>query len=393
MADGPPADDHHGQALAVATQLHQGGDSARALELLPDLVAARPDDLAVRLLLARCLATVGPPALALAAADAAVACDPTSWEAHALLAQAAVTIEPERARRASETAVHLAPHEPGALLAANTVQTVLAGPPAGSTPPPEPGGRTAGLASLLGGKRKPAVTDADEPRPRLEPRLPAALDPSRATAPPPPAAPPTSSASPPPAAPPAPAAPVPPPNPAAPTPAAPPTSSTPPPPAAPPAPAAPAPPPNPAAPALAAPEAAADAPAPQADVLSPAPLAAGTDPAAVGAPVPQPAPAVGAVGSTDVLGAALGAGTAHRVEPRLPASLGGDGAGATSAAAAADATRVGSGRLGLRVVGLLAWLLIGFRIGLQGVGGPIGIAIFLGSVAAVAALGRRVTER
>ncbi len=181
MADGPRSDEH-GQALAAAAQLHATGDSAGALALLPDLVAARPGDLQVRLLLARCLAVAGEPTVALAAADAAVDCDPTSWAAHALVARAAMAIEPDRAEAAAVTAVDLAPGEPEAhtvLAAVRAARTERAA--AAEATPSSIGGR---LGAAIGRKQgtpaaapttTPAVPAEEPDRPRVEPRLPMAL--------------------------------------------------------------------------------------------------------------------------------------------------------------------------------------------------------------------------
>jgi hypothetical protein len=220
VADGPRSDEH-GQALAAAAQLHATGDSAGALALLPDLVAARPGDLQVRLLLARCLAVAGEPTVALAAADAAVDCDPTSWAAHALVARAAMAIEPERAEAAAVTAVDLAPGEPEAhtvLAAVRAARTERAA--AAEATPSGIGGR---LGAAIGRKPgapaetpapTPAVPAEDPDRPRVEPRLPLALagqpvpataEPAAPTAPSPPTTPATPIAPTAPAAPPAPA--------------------------------------------------------------------------------------------------------------------------------------------------------------------------------------------
>jgi len=376
VADGPPAHDDHGQALAVATGFHAAGESVRALELLPDLVAARPDDLAIRLLLARCLATAGTPSVALAAADAAVACDPTSWEAHAVLAEAAVGIEPERARTASERAVALAPHEPEALRVLATVRAALdAGPGAtatGATAEPTSGpsaGRGLGAALGLRPSAPPGIEVAE---PRLEPRLPAALDPARTTAPPrpeavppvPPVPPHDAASGPPAAAGPAPASPATGPPLAAPS-APPPDASPPPGPAA-------------TAPPLAAP-------------TPPPPLHA-RPPAATAPPPAAPSPPLSADAGPPPV-PAEGAPAGHRIEPRLPAALG--GAAPTAAEAGPDGERepVGAGRLALRLVGLVAWLVLGFRIGAQAIGGPLGIGLFVLVVVGVALMARRVTTR
>jgi hypothetical protein len=83
----------------------------------------------------------------------------------------------------------------------------------------------------------------------------------------------------------------------------------------------------------------------------------------------------------------------HR-EPPLPRSLGGLGlTGAPENTGSPDDDRVGPARLVIRTIGLAMWLLVGFRIGVQGLGGPVGIGLFLAVVAGVALLGRRLTER
>lgn len=267
MADGPPTDHH--QALALAGQLCASGDSAGALEILPDLAAARPDDVAVRLLLARCLLSAGTPAVALAAADAAVACDPTSWQAQELLARAATGIDLERARAAAERAVQLAPHEPDAHSALAAVKAAAMAPSeAAEKLRRRPGG---GVGAALGLRPGPAPSTPEPPVPRIEPRLPAALDPTRSAAPPAPAG-----------------------------------------------------------------------VAPPAVALAPAPLAT---------------PAAGGGGETP----------------------------------AADA--VSPARLAIRAIGLLAWLVVGFRVGVQNVGGPVGIGAFGVIVAGVAYGATRINDR
>lgn len=115
---GPDATDE----LATAQRAYDGGDIAAALDLLPAVVETRPDDLAVRLLLARCLAETAEPVVALAAAEAAVDIDRTSWQAQVLVARAARTIDPAAAHRAIDAAAHLAPAEPEVL----AVRTALA---------------------------------------------------------------------------------------------------------------------------------------------------------------------------------------------------------------------------------------------------------------------------
>jgi hypothetical protein len=84
-----------------------------------------------------------------------------------------------------------------------------------------------------------------------------------------------------------------------------------------------------------------------------------------------------------------------RREPLLPKALGGTGLAGTGTGDDAPATedRLGGGRLAVRVIGLVAWLLVGFRIGVQGIGGPVGIALFVAVLAWVAFLARRLTQR
>ena len=379
MAEGPPAHDDHGQALAVATRLHATGDSASALELLPDLVAARPDDGAVRLLLARCLATAGAPAVALAAADAAVACDPTSWAAQAVLAQAAVTIDPERATAAAERAVQLGPHEPEAHRVLAAVRAALTETPAAADGPRRR--PTGALGAALGRRPStpaPVTTEPDEPR--LTPRLPAAL---AGVAPAGEAV--TTTTAPPVAAaltPAAPAAPNLDPAPAS-LPAADGTTTA---PAAPsPDPAAPAAPPTPAV--TAAPPA--SGPAPGAPAEGPAwasppppPVAAVSPTAGTLAPAPRTTPDLGG-----------GARTEARREPPLPKALGGTGLAGAGDDTAPEEERIGGARLAVRVFGLVTWLLVGLRIGVQVVGGPIGLALFVAVLAWVAFLARRLNQR
>lgn len=314
MADGPPAHDDHGQALAAAARLHATGDSAGALELLPDLVAARPDDGAVRLLLARCLATAGTPAVALAAADAAVACDPGSWQAHAVLAHAALPIDPERAAAAADRAVALAPAEPEAHRAQAVVrEAATESPIAEDGTRRRPGGISAALGLRV---PTPTVTPIPADEPRLTPRLPAAL--------------------------------------------------------------------------------AGQAPAPSAPTAPPA------------APVVRAEPAIPSAGTAPTTRATTGpAGPAAealggRREPPVPRNLGGaglagtattPGAGGDEAATGDGEDQVGRGRLALRVAGLGLWLLIGFQVGVRGIGGPIGIGIFVACLAIVGVLARQVGRR
>jgi tetratricopeptide (TPR) repeat protein len=357
VGDGPPAHDDHGQALAVATRLHATGDSTGALELLPDLVAARPDDGAVRLLLARCLATAGTPAVALAAADAAVACDPTSWAAQAVLAQAALAIDPERATAAAERAVALAPHEPEA----HRVMAAVGAALAESSDPDGATRRSTGARGAALGRRPstttPAATALDEPR--LAPRLPASLagvvpEGSAADDAPPVTAPPTPATV-------IPGAPAGPPT-AWPTPG---TEA-------------------PAGPPAAWPTPAAEVPASLAPPVGPSPSVAPPAIAPVQSPAPASAPADGP-GATR---------TEARREPLLPKALGGTGlAGSALAEDPSEEDRIGGGRLAVRVVGLATWLLVGFRLGVQVIGGPAGIALFVGVVAWVAFLARRLTQR
>ncbi|HEX7135955.1 MAG TPA: tetratricopeptide repeat protein [Iamia sp.] len=268
MTDGPEADDDHGQALALATQLHGAGESARALELLPDLVAARPDDVEVRLLLARCLATSGAPAVALAAAEAAAECDPTSWEAQILVARAAVSTDPDGALAAAERAVQLAPAEPDAVLTHSAVRAARdAAATAADTPRKGAGGLGATLGLRRPGPTETTTTALPEAPPRLEPRLPTALDPR------------------------------------------------------------------------------------------------GLDDADLDAP---------------------GAPAEEREPPPLPVSLGGTGLPAADRSTTPGADQPGSVRTAVRVIGLVAWLVLAFRIGAQGIGGPVGIGLFVVVAAGVA---------
>jgi hypothetical protein len=402
VADGPPHDDH-GAALATATALHASGDSARALELLPDLVAARPDDIEVRLLLARCLATAGVPAVALAAADAAVACDPTSWEAHALLARAALATDPDRAAAASEQAVRLAPHEPDAIRTQTMVHTARTDGPA-----PTEERRSGGLAAALR-TRSAAPTPDPGAEPRLVPRLPAALDPTL-----PPAAPPPAGLAPSPAAPavaPSPAGAVPPAaDPTTAPPVSPATQAAPPaPPATPPeqvvarSAALPIPPdvtppagPDP----LAAPPVRVAGPDPLAASPAPSPAEQETAPAGSWAPHPTPvvappgpvagaespeAPVTPTAGSVLPAGNPVGGPAAGRGELPVPVSLGGSGlAGARTEPDGDERTGPGGARLALRVFGLVTWVLVGFRYGVQVLGGPVGIALFVTILVGVA---------
>jgi hypothetical protein len=354
VADGPRTHHDHDQALAVATELHAAGDSGRALELLPDLVAARPDDLVVRLLLARCLTTAGSPAVALAAAEAAVACDPTSWEAQALLSRAALVTDPDAAAIAAERAVMLAPGEPDAIRAQVAVRTAQAGPESEGTTR-----RATGLAAL---GRRPAPTLTDRPElgdlePRLTPRLPAALDPLLASPPPPAgvaAVEPVARAE---------------------ADDAPPAVATPPSPAKGPAPA-------PAGPDGATPPSRAKGPLPPAGAPStPAaapPSLAKSPPPAAWPTLPESPPV--AWPSTPADPPTPADETRARRDAPLPVSLGGTGLGGTQPTDD-DAPQVGGGRLTIRVLGLATWLFLGFRLGLQGIGGPAGTGLFLLTVA------------
>lgn len=377
MADGAPAHDDHGQALAVATRLHATGDSTGALELLPDLVAARPDDGAVRLLLARCLATAGTAPVALAAADAAVACDPSSWAAQTVLAQAAVAIDPERATTAAERAVQLAPHEPEAHRVLASVQAALTESPTSDDGPRR---RTAGALGATLGRRPTApggaATALDEPR--LSPRLPAALAgvvPEGVAPEGPASAPPTADAD----------------GPAPGTLAEPPPSPTAM-PAAPGAPVAPSPDPvaaTPATPAETPVWAAPPAPPVTATAASPAPV---PDPGPLATATPAAPPTTLPVPPTTDAQGALGA--PPRREPLLPKALGGTGlAGTTLVGDTPEEDRIGGAHLAVRVIGLVTWLLVGFRVGVQVIGGPVGIAVFVAVLAWVAFLGRRLNQR
>ncbi|QYG95128.1 hypothetical protein HC251_23670 [Iamia sp. SCSIO 61187] len=148
--------------FARAKALCDAGDTTAATALLPELLAARPDALSVRLLVARCAAQGGEPAVARAAAEAAVACDPGSWEAQVLLADALAPTDTDAALAAASQAVHLAPHEPAAVAAHARAAATLAEP---TTPAPG-----AGLGSLLGGDRglrKPAGAPAPPGNPAL----------------------------------------------------------------------------------------------------------------------------------------------------------------------------------------------------------------------------------
>lgn len=252
MADQARADQHDA-ALAGAARLHAAGDSAGALEVLPDLVAARPDHLDTRLLLARCLVAVGSPAVARAAAEAAVEVDPSSWQAHVLVARAARGTDPVAAVAAAERAVAIAPAEP---------ETHRALAEATS------GGADAGGASRL----DPPRTDPVERAHAIAPTLPRALQ-------------------------------------------------------------------------------------------------------GVAPETEEPA--------------------APRREPILPKALGGTGLEGSTLTASPDAPagdRIGPGRIAFRIVGLVTWLLVGFRFGVQGIGGPIGLLLFAVVVAGVVYGARRVTR-
>lgn len=132
--------------LTAAHRAYQSGDVVGALDLLPTVIAARPGDLSARLLLARCLVDTAEPAVAVAAAQAAVDCDRTSWQAQVLVARAARTVDPPMARRAAEAARHLAPDEPEVV----AVQVALAEDEAGAA------GERKGLAKPLAAGGRPA---------------------------------------------------------------------------------------------------------------------------------------------------------------------------------------------------------------------------------------------
>lgn len=169
MADSSSEEDG-ASSLARAKALCDAGDTAAATALLPGLLAARPDALPVRLLVARCAAHGGEPAVARAAAEAAVACDPGSWEAQVLLADALAVADTDAALAAATRAVHLAPQEPAAVAAHARAAAARAEPP---TPAPVAGG----LGALLGGNpgpRNPAGAPAGNPalgRPAAADRL------------------------------------------------------------------------------------------------------------------------------------------------------------------------------------------------------------------------------
>jgi tetratricopeptide (TPR) repeat protein len=263
VADEARADEHDA-ALAGAARLHAAGDSAAALEILPDLVAARPDHLDTRLLLARCLAAVGAPAVARAAAEAAVEVDPSSWQAHVLVARAVGASDPSAAVAAAERAVALAPAEPEAHRALAEA-TSTGGVPATDV--------------LL----DPTRPDPTERSRTVTPTLPRSLQ----------------------------------------------------------------------------------------GVLP--------DTGQVGSHPANPPS-----GDVD-----------RRREPVLPKALGGSGLDGSPLGAADEPDahdRIGGGRMAFRIVGLVGWLLIGFRFGVQGIGGPIGLLLFAAVVAGVAYGASRVTR-
>lgn len=286
VADGPGAHEHD-MRLGAAARLHAEGDSAGALEILPDLVAARPDHLDTRLLMARCLVVVGAPAVARAAAEAAVDVDPSSWQAHVLVARAVMATDPPTAVAAAERAVALAPAEP------------------------EPHKVLAEATGARGDSPTDALLDPARPDPLdrargLAPILPQAL---RGVAPEG-----------------APESPV--------------------------APATPAP------------------PATRAPVVAPTTVA----------------PPLGLLAEET-------AEPRERREPVLPKALGGTGLGGPDADSPTEGRdEVGTPRLVFRIIGLVGWVLLGFRFGVQVIGGPLGLLLFAAIVAGVAVGARRVAN-
>lgn len=168
-------------AFAEAMRLYAGGDPHGALALVRPLVEAHPESLSARLLVARCAARLGAPAVALATAEEASACDPTSWEAQVLVAQAAIPIDLEKAQAAADRAMALAPEQAGAVEARTAVRVALQSA-AEDTPSRRSGGgfgrRPAKVAAPEPAPEAPVLPPSfapDEPKPERPIRLPKAL--------------------------------------------------------------------------------------------------------------------------------------------------------------------------------------------------------------------------